>query len=101
LFNGLLTCLVRSSPIYLTAIFNRMQSFLKLKKSVNYIYVEKWTDGLVCKIVIITYLPLILACWFNRLYKEYSNNKVLCYIASISNIKKAEVRQTFNINNFK
>jgi hypothetical protein len=34
LFNGLLTCLVRSSTIYLTAIFNRMQSFLKLKKSV-------------------------------------------------------------------
>jgi hypothetical protein len=55
----------------------------------------------VCKIVITIYLPLTLACWFNRLYKEYGNDKVLCYTASISNIEKAEVRQTFDTNNFK
>jgi len=58
-------------------------------------------DGLACKIVITTRLPLILACWFNRLYKEYGKDKVLCYAAGISNIKKAEARQTFNTNNFK
>ena len=58
-------------------------------------------DGLVCKIIIITYLPLTLTYWFNRLYKEYSKNKVLYYTASISNIEKAEARQTFDINDFK
>ena len=58
-------------------------------------------DGLACKIIITTYSPLTLACWFNRLYKEYSKDKVLCYIISMSNIKKAEARQTFNTNNFK
>jgi hypothetical protein len=55
----------------------------------------------VYKIVITTYSPLILACWFNRLYKEYGNNKVLYYTAGMSNIKKAKARQTFNTNNFK
>jgi hypothetical protein len=49
-------------------------------------------DSLVCKIIITTYLPLTLAYWFNRLYKEYSNNKVLHYVASMSNIKKTEAR---------
>ena len=58
-------------------------------------------DGLVYKIIITTYSPLILACWFNRLYKKYSKDKILYYIASMSNIKKAKARQTFNINNFK
>ena len=58
-------------------------------------------DCLAYKIIITTYLPFILACWFNRPCKEYSKDKVLCYIASISNIKKAKARQTFNINNFK
>ena len=58
-------------------------------------------DGLACKIIITTYLPLILACWFNRLYKKYSKDKVLYYIAGISNIKKAKARQTFNTNNSK
>ena len=53
------------------------------------------------KIIITTYLLLTLACWFNRLYKEYSKDKELCYTASISNIKKAEARQPFNINNSK
>ena len=46
-------------------------------------------DSLVCKIK------------FNRLCKEYSKDKVLCYIAGMFNIKKAKVRQTFNTNNFK
>jgi len=46
----------------------------------------------VYKIIITTRLPLILAYWFNRLYKEYSKDKVLRYIASISNIKKAKAR---------
>ena len=54
-----------------------------------------------CKIIIATYLPFTLACWFNRLYKEYGKDKVLYYIANISNIEKAEARQTFNINNSK
>ena len=58
-------------------------------------------DSLVCKIVIATYLPLTLAYWFNRLYIKYSKDKVLYYAASISNIKKAKARQTFNINNSK
>ena len=49
-------------------------------------------DGLVCKIIITTCLPLILACWFNRLCKEYSKDKVLRYVASMSNIEKAEAR---------
>jgi hypothetical protein len=69
-----------------------MQSSLKLKKSVIIFILKKWTDSLVYKIVITIYLPLILACWFNRLYKEYSNNKVLYYAVSMSNIKKAEVK---------
>jgi hypothetical protein len=58
-------------------------------------------DGLVCKIIITTYSPFILAYWFNRLYKEYSKDKVLHYIAGMFNIKKAKTRQTFDINNFK
>ena len=49
-------------------------------------------DSLVYKIIITTYLPPTLAYWFNRLYKEYSKDKVLYYIASISNIKKAKAR---------
>jgi len=76
-----------------------MQSSLKLKKICNRVYVEKRTDSLVCKIVITTCLPLTLACWFNRLYKEYGKDKVLRYTAGISNIKKAKARQTFNTNN--
>jgi len=55
----------------------------------------------VCKIIIATCLPLILAYWFNRLCKEYSKDKVLCYAAGISNIKKVKARQTFNTNDFK
>ena len=78
-----------------------MQSSLKLKKIYNCVYVEKQTDGLVYKIIITTYLPLTLACWFNRLCKEYSKDKVLYYAASMSNIEKVEARQIFNINNFK
>jgi len=58
-------------------------------------------DGSACKIVIIIYLFFILACWFNRLYKEYGKDKVLYYIAGMSNIEKAEARQTFNTNDFK
>ena len=69
-----------------------MQSSLKLKKICNSIYVQKQTDGLVYKIIITTHLPLTLACWFNRLYKEYGKDKVLYYAASMSNIKKAEAR---------
>ena len=49
-------------------------------------------DGLAYKIVIATRLPLILAYQFNRLYKEYSKDKVLYYIAGIFNIKKAKAR---------
>jgi hypothetical protein len=90
--SGLLTRLVRSLLIYLTAIFNRIQSSLKLKKIYNYVYIEKRTDGLAYKIIITTYLPLTLAYWFNRLYKEYGKDKVLRYIAGMSNIKKAEAR---------
>ena len=58
-------------------------------------------DGLVCKIIIITYLPLTLTYWFNRLCKEYNKDKVLYYIAGMFNIKKAKARQTFNINDSK
>ena len=58
-------------------------------------------DGLVYKIIIATRLLFTLACWFNRLCKEYSKDKVLRYVASMSNIEKAEARQTFNTNNFK
>ena len=54
-----------------------------------------------CKIVIIIYLPFILAYWFNRLCKEYSKDKVFYYIASMFNIKKAEAKQIFNTNNSK
>ena len=49
-------------------------------------------DGLVYKIIIATYLLFTLACWFNRLCKEYSKDKVFYYTASISNIEKAKVR---------
>ena len=49
-------------------------------------------DGLAYKIIITTCLPFILAYQFNRLYKEYSKDKVLRYIAGISNIKKAKAR---------
>jgi len=58
-------------------------------------------DSLVYKIIIATCLPLTLACWFNRLYKEYNKDKVLCYIAGMSNIEKAKARQTFNTDDFK
>jgi len=46
----------------------------------------------VYKIVITTCLPLTLACWFNRLCKEYGKDKVLYYAAGMSNIKKAKAR---------
>ena len=49
-------------------------------------------DSLVCKIIITTRLPLILAYQFNRLCKEYGKDKVLYYIAGMSNIKKAKAR---------
>ena len=49
-------------------------------------------DGLIYKIIITTRLPLTLACWFNRLCKEYSKDKVLYYTASIFNTKKAKAR---------
>jgi len=101
LLNRLLTHLVRSSLIYLTAIFNRMQSSLKLKKSAIAFMSKKQTNGSVYKIVIITHLLLTLACWFNRLCKEYSKDKMLYYAAGISNIKKAKARQTFDTNDFK
>ena len=58
-------------------------------------------DDLAYKIVITTYLLFTLAYQFNRLYKKYNKNKVLRYIASISNIKKAKIRQTFDTNNSK
>ena len=58
-------------------------------------------DSSVCKIIIITYSLFILACWFNRLCKEYGKDKVLYYAAGMSNIEKAEARQTFNTNNSK
>jgi hypothetical protein len=38
-----------------------MQSSLKLKKIYNYVYIKKQIDGLACKIIITTRLPLILA----------------------------------------
>ena len=58
-------------------------------------------DGSACKIIITTYLPLTLACWFNRLCKEYNKNKMLCYAAGMSNIEKAKTRQTFNTDDSK
>ncbi len=58
-------------------------------------------DGLVCKIIIVIYLPFTLACWFNKLCKEYSKDKVLRYAAGMSNIKKAKARQTFDTDDFK
>ena len=58
-------------------------------------------DGLVYKIIIATYSLFTLACWFNRLCKEYSKDRVLYYAANISNIKKTKARQTFNTNNSK
>ena len=81
--------------------FQQNIKFFKAKKICNYIYIGKQTDGLVYKIIITTYLPLILAYWFNRLYKEYNKNKVLHYTASMSNIEKAKARQTFNTDDFK
>ena len=53
------------------------------------------------KIIITICLPLTLVCWLNRLYKKYGKDKILCYIAGMSNIKKAKARQTFNTNDFK
>ena len=75
--------------------------FFEAKNIYNYVYVEKRTDSLACKIVIITRLLFILACWFNRLCKKYSKNKVLCYTVGISNIKKVEARQTFDTDDSK
>ena len=49
-------------------------------------------DSLVYKIIITTCLPFTLACWFNRLCKKYSKDKVFCYAVSIFNIKKAKTR---------
>ena len=49
-------------------------------------------DGSAYKIIIATHSPLILACWFNRLYKKYSKDKVLYYVAGMFNIEKAEAR---------
>ena len=81
--------------------FQQNAKFFKAKKICNCVHIGKQTNSSVYKIIITTHLPLILACWFNRLCKEYSKDKVLHYTASMSNIKKAKARQTFNTNNFK
>ena len=76
----------------LNRYFQQNVKFFEAKKIYDYIYIKKRTDGSACKIVIIIYSLFTLAYQFNRLYKEYSKDKVLHYITSIFNIKKAEAR---------
>ena len=72
--------------------FQQNAKFFKTKKIYNCVYVKKQTDSSACKIVITTYLFLILAYWYNRLCKEYGKNKVFCYTAGMTNIKKADAK---------
>lgn len=81
--------------------FQQNAKFFEAKKICDCVHVEKRTDGSACKIVIATRSPLTLACWFNRLCKEYGKDKVLRYAAGMSNIEKAEARQTFDTDDSK
>ena len=81
---------IESTTSWMSSLSNRNAD--NTRSVTNSVYIKKQTNSLAYKIIITTYLPLILACWFNRLCKEYSKDKVLCYIAGISNIKKAKAR---------
>jgi hypothetical protein len=56
-------------------------------------------DGSPCKIIIATRIPLVLACWRNRLSKKYGSNSVICYMVGMNNAERAAALENFESDN--